>query len=106
VRKTGVASWRTEAHLRDHFRRHGWKLGCQTEHEYDASAQETLLDGRNFRYFDETSQEYRIGCYDRMTGRFVVLTDDADADEIVSHFPCDESYVRRLPDNNYDDDAV
>lgn len=98
-----VASWRSEAHLRDHFRRHGWKLGCETAHEYDASAQLTLLSGRYFRYFDETSEEYRIGCYDRATGHFVVLVDAPNIDEIVSHYPCNEHYIRRLPDNNYGD---
>src|SRR5688572_28883238 len=101
-----MAPWRSDAHLRDHFRRHGWKLGCQTEQEYNTSAQATLVSGSYFRYYDETSEEYRIGCYDRRTGRFVVHLDDSDADEIVSHFPCDERYVRRLPDNNYDDDGV
>ncbi len=101
-----AASWSSEAHLREHFRRHGWKLGCQTVHEYDASARATLLSGRYFRYYDGTSEEYRIGCYDRTTGRLVVLRDDPDVDEIVSHFPCDERYIRRLPDNTYDADGV
>jgi len=86
--------------LHDHFRRHGWKFGCQTEQEYEASAQATLQRGRYFRYYDEMSEQFRLGCYDRLMGRFVVLIDDPDVDEIVSHFPCDEGYIRRLPDNN------
>jgi hypothetical protein len=98
--------WTSDAHLRDHFRRHGWKLGCQTVDEYDASAQATLLSGRFFRYFDETSEQYRLGCFDETTGRFVVLVDSPDFDEIVSHYPCDARYVRRLPDNNYDEEGV
>jgi hypothetical protein len=106
VKDRNPASWRSEAHLRDLFRRHGWKLGCRTAQEHDASAQATLFSGRYFRYFDETSEKHRIVCYDRMTGRFMVLMDDVDDDEIVSHFPYDEWYIRRLPDNTHDDDGV
>lgn len=56
--------------------------------------------GRFFSYHDDDSDESRVGCYDRTTGRFVATTFD---EEIVTHFVCPEWYVRGLLDSNYDD---
>jgi hypothetical protein len=94
-----MASWRTEAYLRDHFRDHGRELGCSTGDEYDASAQMPLDHGTYFEYFDDTAEEARIGCYDRFTERLTILDTN---DRIVSHFRCPEWYVAGLPDSTYD----
>jgi hypothetical protein len=94
-----MARWRTEAHLRDHFRDHGRELGCSTIEEYDASAQATLDLGAYFEFFDDTAEESRIGCYDRFRGRLTILDTD---DQIVSHFRCPEWYVSGLLHNTYD----
>jgi hypothetical protein len=94
-----MAAWRSAAQRRDHFAEHGPEMGCHTIDEYDASAQDTLDAGVYFTYFDDFAEEQRTGCYDRRSGRFVVL--DAD-DEIISHYACPERYIRRLTYNNYD----
>lgn len=94
-----MARWRTDAHLRDHFRDHGRELGCSTAEEYDASAQLTLDLGTYFEYFDDTAEETRIGCYDRFTEKLTILDTD---DQIVSHFRCPEWYVGGLLHSTYD----
>jgi len=94
-----MAAWRSEAQRRDHFGEHGPEMGFSTLEEYDASTQNTLDIGVYFTYFDDFAEEERTGCYDRTSGRFVVLdTDDA----IISHYACPERYIRRLSYNNYD----
>jgi hypothetical protein len=80
----GVAQWQSQRHLSGHFGRHGAEPGCADEAAYDRSAQQTLLVGRFFEYYDDTSECWRYGCFDRAGGRFVVLNLD---DEIVSTTP-------------------
>jgi hypothetical protein len=94
-----VATWKTPAHLEDHFRKHGRRLGFPTVQAYDASAQATIAVGRYVEYYDDDTGETRLGCFDAPTGRFVVLTLD---DEIVSHYFCSVRYVRGLSYSNYD----
>lgn len=69
-------------------------MGCRTIEAYDASAQDTLLVGRYFEFYDDDAGEQRVGCFDQTSGRFVVL--DAD-DQIVSHFLTHVGYIRWLP---------
>jgi hypothetical protein len=94
-----VARWQSEQHLRDHFREHGRQTGCRTMAEYDASAQSALNAGTYLTYLDSGTGLERVGCFDRASGRFVVLNED---DEIVSHFLATVRYIRRWPYNNYD----
>jgi hypothetical protein len=94
-----MTNWRSAWHLEDHFVEHGRELGCRTLASYDVSAQETLTLGRFFTYFHEDAGEERTGCYDLATERLVVLNAD---DQIVTHFRCEEWYVRNLPDSTYD----
>ena len=94
-----MAEWKSEQHLLDHYRQHRSDFGNCSIEEYDASAQSTLDAGIYFEYFHIGSGETRIGCYDLVSRGFTVLDED---DLIVSHFRCDEVYVRRLPYNNYD----
>jgi hypothetical protein len=94
-----MAAWRSVAQRRDHFAEHGREMGFDTIEEYDASAQSTLDVGVYFTYFDDFAGAERTGCYDRASGRFVILNTD---DEIISHYACSERYIRRLSYNNYD----
>ena len=94
-----MAVWRSETQRKDHVVEHGLEMGLSTVEEYDASAQSTLDVGVYFTYFDDFAGEERTGCYDRISGRFVVLSAD---DEIISHYACPERYIRRLSYNNYD----
>lgn len=74
-------------------------MGFRSADEYDASAQDTLDLGTYFTFYDDRSGEEREGCYDRASGRFVVLSVDS---AIISHYVCREGYIRRLAHNNYD----
>lgn len=76
-----MAVWKSPGHLTWHFGLHGRAVRASSADEYDASAQNTLAVGRYLSYFDEDSDEARVGCYDRATGRFVATTV---ADEIVT----------------------
>jgi hypothetical protein len=66
---------------------------------YDQSARATWRIGKRFTFTDGSSSETRIGYYDPPTRRLIVLTDDELV--FVTHFDCDESYVRLLPDSRY-----
>jgi hypothetical protein len=94
-----MAAWRSGELLQRHFDDHGRQMGCRTVEEYAASADETLASGSYFSYWDESSGEERVGCFDRHSCRFVALNDQ---DEIVTHFVATERYPRRLPYSNYD----
>jgi hypothetical protein len=94
-----MAGWRSDQQLQDHFGEHGHEMGFLTVEAYGAAAQTTLNSGTYFEYYHEEADEERIGCFDRVTGRFVVLNLN---DEIVSFFATTERYIRRLPHNNYD----
>ena len=91
--------WQSPRHLADHFRKHGRRMGLRTVEEFDASARATIAKGTIFGYEDDRTGEWRIGCYDRATGRFTVVTSDDRF--IVSHFASDESYVLLLTDSTY-----
>lgn len=98
-----MAAWLSEAQLLDHFETHGRKMGFQTADEYDASAQHTLAVGKDFAFTDDWTGQDRIGCFDRDSGRLVVLTDDIHDPKIVSYFPTSEGYCRRQWNSTYDD---
>jgi hypothetical protein len=94
-----MADWQSAQHLSDHFGRHGRTLGYRTAAEYDAGAQTVLESGTYFEFQDPTTDEPRTGCFERATGRFVILNENA---EIVTFYPTSERYIRRLPHSNYD----
>lgn len=94
-----MARWRSDGLRRSHFEDHGREMGTRPIQEYDASVDATLDGGTYFTYWDHTSAEDRIGCFDWTSGRFVAMNQD---DEVVSHFATTERYVRRLPYSNYD----
>jgi len=94
-----MAEWRTPEHLVDHYAIHRYEFVGYSVADYDASAQETLIVGTYFEYFDDDSGGSRTGCYHRDTGRLTVLDED---DRIVTHFRCRERYVRHLTGSTYD----
>lgn len=95
-----MAIWQTEGHRQRHFVEHGPEMGYAAVEKYDAGADDTLDRGRYFRYWDDNTEQDRVGCFDPQTGRFVVTNEDG---EIVSFFLADERYVRGLPYSEYDD---
>lgn len=75
-------------------------MGIRTVSEYDASAHGTMDVGTYFEYRDPESDEPRAGFYDRMTHRFTGMS--ADQSELLTHFRCNERYVRdTLPGSTY-----
>ncbi len=96
-----MAEWRSDEHMVRHFRRHGRRLGCATIQRYDASARETMEVGTQFEYRDPETDEWRMGWYDRPTGRFTAT--DQDGLFIRTHFRCPERYVAdTLTGSTYD----
>jgi hypothetical protein len=95
--------WESQAHLEDHFygRLHGRALGCRTMQEYDASAQETVGIGIEFRYYYRPLQVWRIGFFHRDSSRLVCASL---ARRIISHFQTDEAYVAGLAHSTYTDE--
>jgi hypothetical protein len=91
--------WKSQHHLREHFRDHGRKLRLRTLAGYDESAKNTIEVGTRFNYRDRQTGEWRIGYYDRTTERFTAVSDDEQ--NIVSHFRCPEWYVAELPRSDY-----
>jgi hypothetical protein len=68
--------------------------------QYDESARQTIEVGAYFEYRDPETDEWRVGYYDPVTGRFTALTDDEA--EIITHFRCPERYVAdTLPGSTY-----
>lgn len=84
--------WRSTAELRRHFRKHRRKLAIRTVQEYDASARETINNGKRFTFRDRWTGDWRAGFYEVVTGRLTVLTEDEEL--IVTHYPCSERHVR------------
>jgi len=99
----GIAGWADPRDPHQHYRKHGGQLGITNADDFDASARKTIEDGRPFTYRDPSTGEDRTGYYDPITRRFTAVTDDPGEDEqfIVTHFECDEQYVRDLPDSTY-----
>jgi hypothetical protein len=91
--------WKSQRHLHAHFGLHGRRLRLRTESAYDESARNTIEVGTRFNYRDPESREWRIGFYDRVTGRLTVLSDDET--EIVTHYRCPERYVENLLSSDY-----
>ncbi len=90
-----MLDWQSSRHLEDHFADHGRDVGARTIEEYDASARATLARSDIiFSYDDPTTGLRRVGCYDRETRLFTVLSDDDRW--IISHFATDDGYIRRL----------
>jgi pyocin large subunit-like protein len=91
--------WDSPDDLQEHFEAHGALLDCQTVEAYDESARATMDEGTFFNYQDRSTGEWRLGYYDRLAERFTAVNEDGDT--IVTHFRCDERYVRGLPENDY-----
>jgi hypothetical protein len=68
--------------------------------EYDLSARTTIDVGRFFNYRDRSTGEWRLGYYDLLSQRFTAVNEDGDT--IVTHFRCDERYIKGLPENDYE----
>jgi hypothetical protein len=93
-----MAQWKSEAHLRDHFRDHRAEFPGTSFDDFDASAQDTLTVGTYFEYQDDSTEEWRTGCYHRETRRLTILDEN---DLIISHFRCSERYVESLTNSTY-----
>ena len=93
------AVWQSEAKLRGHFRAHGPRLRLRDMAAYDASARQTIAEGRRFTYTDLEADELRVGYFDPVIRRFTALTEDEVY--ILTHFRANEGYVRRLLDSDY-----
>lgn len=93
--------WETPEHLEDHFPIHRGELGVRSVEEYDASAQETVLLGVEFRYFYAPAGVWRIGFFHRETSRFVVASTER---RIISHFRADEEYAAEQAYSTYTDE--
>ena len=85
--------WESPEHLEDHFPLHRGELGVRSVTEYDASAQETVRLGVEFRYFYDPEGVSRIGFFHRDTARFVAASLRR---RIITHFRADEAYVAEL----------
>ena len=85
------------AGLRNHFQKHGEQVGAKTAREYDASARQTMQDGRRFTYRDRASGEPRVGYFDSQKGLFTATSQTRKNPAILSHFPEKWSNLRKLP---------
>ena len=90
-----MPEWQSRQHLEDHFDRHGHEVGVRTIEEYDARARAVIARADMiFSYEAHTTGEARVGSFDSQSGLFTVTSDDDRW--IISHFPADHSYIRRL----------
>ncbi len=90
--------WRSEEDLLEHFELHAADLGLDTVEAYERSSKTTAEVGTSFSYRDRSTGDWHVGYYDRLTGRFMGANQEL---EIVTHFRCDEAYVRRLWESDY-----
>ena len=54
--------------LRNHFGKHGDQVGVKSSREFDLSSRLTINNGRKFKYRDPSSNQIRIGYWDKSTG--------------------------------------
>ena len=95
-----MATWMSQAHREDHYVRHRGELRVRSIEEYDASADEAVLNGTPFTYRDPITTEPRVGYFHRETSRFVAV----DLDGIIrTHYLTDEGHVADLPMSTYHD---
>ncbi len=95
-----MPEWQLPHYLADHFRDQGREVGARTVEEYDASARHVIASGTIFTFEDRSTGETRVGCYERSTSLFTSLSEDDRW--IVTHFRCDERYLRGLPESTYE----
>jgi hypothetical protein len=93
--------WESPEHLTDHYPDHRGELRVRSVAEYDASAQETIALGREFRYYYDPERVWRIGFFHRETSRFVSASLRR---RIITHFRADEAYVAELTHSTYTDE--
>ena len=90
-------AWKSEPHLRDHFRRHHRLLHLRSTQEYDSSARQVVDIGVYFEYRDLESGEWHDGYYDYRTRRLTAVVGDT----IQTHYRCSDTYVEGLLDSTY-----
>jgi hypothetical protein len=93
--------WETPAHLDDHFPLHRGEPLVRSIADYDASAQETIRLGVEFRYFYDPEGVWRFGFFHRETARFVAASLRR---RIITHFRADEASVASLTHSTYTDE--
>jgi len=91
--------WDSQEDLDEHFQDHGARLNCRTVADYEQSSKRTIDEGTFFNYRDRSTGEWRLGYYERLMEHFTAVNEDGDT--IVTHFRCDERYIRGLPENDY-----
>lgn len=93
------AQWPDPDDLTDHFALHGAEVHQSREDLYDRSARETIRFGTRFSCRNPRTLVLRVGYFNSRTRRVTILS--ADERRILSHFACDEAYVRRQLDSDY-----
>ncbi len=83
--------------LRDHYNKHGEKMGFSSRKEYDESARRTIERGRKFSYRDRVSGEPRVGYWDPETKLFTATSQTRKISVILTHFPESWEELRNLP---------
>jgi len=91
--------WANRRSLSRHFHDHGSELRRATIGEYETSSRGTIRAGTRFTFRDRLTHERRVGYFDRRNDRLTVL-DEAET-YIVTHFRCDEDYVRGCNESDY-----
>jgi len=99
VQQPDQAPWKSDRLRQWHFLKHGQVLGVPTVEAYDASARATIRIGVRFTFRDRSTGIMHAGFYHRRTQRLTTLR--VTEDEILTHFRCDETYVRGLPESDY-----
>jgi hypothetical protein len=83
--------------IRDHYAKHGDQVGASNLRQYDASARQTIRNGREFTYKDRFTGERRVGYYDANTGLFTATSQTGKVPIIHTHFMESWENLRKLP---------
>jgi hypothetical protein len=83
--------------LREHFGKHGAQVGANSLRQYDYSSRITIQRGRRFTYRDRTTNEFRVGYWDKETGLFTATSQTRKDVVIMTHFPESWEALRKLP---------
>ncbi len=93
-----MPAWKSRGHLEDHFARHGPNMGIGSVGDYERSSRATAAVGEIFGYRDRMTGDWHVGYYDPVAGRFTGTDEDG---WIVTHFRCDQRYMRDLWESEY-----
>jgi RHS repeat-associated protein len=83
--------------IRDHYAKHGDQVGATSIRQFDASARQTIRDGREFTYRDRFTGARRVGYWDSKTGLFTATTQKGKTPIIHTHFKVSWEDLRKLP---------